>query len=62
MLAQRFRRWPDIETALGDYPVFAGQLRHYYAGDTFFLPSPEKPLTDNTIHWPNAEVILGHRL
>ena len=23
MLAQRIRRWPDIETALGDCPVFA---------------------------------------
>ena len=43
MLAQRFRRCSDIETALSDCPVLAGTA-HYYAGDTFLLPSPEKPL------------------
>ena len=25
MLAHRLRRWPNIETALGEYPVFAGK-------------------------------------
>ena len=24
MLAHRLRRWPNIKTALGEYPVFAG--------------------------------------
>ena len=24
MLAHRFRRWPNIETAVGECPVFAG--------------------------------------
>ena len=26
MLAHRLRRWPNIETALGECPVFAGKL------------------------------------
>ena len=26
----------------------------------FSIPAPETP--DNTIHWPNAYVMLGHRL
>ena len=26
MLAQRLQRWPDIETALGDFPVSAAAL------------------------------------
>ena len=26
MLAHRLRRWPDIETALGECPVFAGRI------------------------------------
>ena len=26
MLAHRLRRWPNIETALGEWPVFAGLL------------------------------------
>ena len=43
MLVQRLRRWTDIETALGDCPVFAGNA-HYYAGDAFHLLSPENPL------------------
>ena len=25
-LAHRFRRWPNIETALGECPVFGGQV------------------------------------
>ena len=41
MLTHSLRRWPVIETALGDCTVF----------------SP-----NNTIHWPNADVMLGHRL
>ena len=43
MLAQRLRRWPDIETALGDRLVFAGTA-HYYAGDAFYDPVVRKPL------------------
>ena len=40
------RRWPNIETELGYCPVFA--LTDNYP--------------DNTIHWPNCEIRLGHRL
>ena len=32
-------------------------LRHCYAGDAFLSPSTERPL-----HWPNGDVMLGHRL
>ena len=32
MLTQRLRRWPDIETSLGDYPVFAAVLPHCQGG------------------------------
>ena len=37
------RRWPNIETALGDCSVFA-VTAHYYASDPLHLPSSEKPL------------------
>ena len=51
MLTHSLRRWPVIETALGDCTVFS---------DCFNIPAPETP--DNTIHCPNADVMLGHRL
>ena len=45
MLAQRVRRWPAIETALSDCPVFGGTAALLYAGDDFSPPpSPEKQL------------------
>ena len=61
MLAQRLRRWPDIETALGDRPMFVGTA-HYYADDAFTSCRQKSHYPDNTIHWPNADVMLGHRL
>ena len=51
--------WPVIETA-------SGECRPTDCTDccimlvTLRTPEPETP--DNTIHWPNAQVILGHRL
>ena len=56
MLTHIFRRWPDIETALGDCTVFSNCC---YTGDAFY-PGARKP--DNTINWSNADVMLGHRL
>ena len=53
MWTPSLRRWPVIETALGD-----SWLLHY-AG-TLSTPAPETP--DNMIHWPNVDVLLGHRL
>ena len=47
--------WPDIETALSDCPVFGG-IYLGIACQLFILLSPEKP------HWPNADVMLAHRL
>ena len=32
MLAHRLRRWPNIETALGECPVFAGLLGNFFVG------------------------------
>ena len=37
-------------------------LRHCYVGDPFLPQSPERSLPDNTIHWSNANVMLGDRL
>ena len=54
MLTHSLCRWPGIETALGIIPCF---LLHY-AG-TLYIPTPETP--DDTIHWPNAAVMLGYR-
>ena len=50
-------RWPVIKTALGDCSVFSDCCIMLV---TFKIPAPET--TDNTIHWPNADVMLGHRL
>ena len=57
MLTRCLRRWLDIETALGDCTVFCDCC---IIRVTRFILAPETP--DNTIHWPNADVMLGHRL
>ena len=57
MLTHSLRRWPVIETALGDCTVFSDCCIMLV---TFKIPAPETP--DNTIHWPNADVMLSHRL
>ena len=52
----RIRRSPNIETELGDCPVFS-----LTAIRVTFYP-PKGHYLDNTIHWSNCEIILGHRL
>ena len=52
----RIRRWPNIETGLGDCPVFA------LTAIWVTLYAPKGHYQDNTIHWPNCEIMLGHRL
>ena len=52
-----FQCWPNIETALGDCPVLAAMrvtlsYRRRQKGNYL----------DNTIHWLNADVMLGHHL
>ena len=51
------RRWPFIKTALGDCTVFLTAALCWWR---FNIPAAETP--DNTIHWPNADVLLGHGL
>ena len=64
MFAQRLQRWPDIETAMGDFPVFAWTAICGWR----FAPPVRKATTQkshypyNTIHWPNGDVMLGYRL
>ena len=59
MLVQRLQRWTVIETALGDCPVFAWTAMWV----TLFASHRQKShYLDNTIHWLNANVMLGHRL
>ena len=57
------RRWPNIKKALGDCPVLLG-LRHCYVRVTLnFFPGRQKDhIPDNAINWPNADVMLDHRL
>ena len=57
MLTHSLRRWPVIETALGDCTVF-----YDCSIILVTLPIPEPETPDNTIHWPNADVMLSHRL
>ena len=57
MLTHSLRRWPVIETALGDCPIFSDCCIMLV---TFQIPASETP--DNIIHWPNADVMQGHRL
>ena len=62
MFNYSLRRWPNIEKALGVCPVFAGVLPHSNAGDAFLPRRQNDHFPDNTIHWPNADVMIGHRL
>ena len=57
MLTHGLRRWAVIETALGDCTVFSDCCIMLV---TFKIPASETP--DNTIHWPNADIMLDHRL
>ena len=56
MQVNRIRRWPKIETELGDCPVFALTAIRV----TLYAPKGHHP--DNTIRWPDCEIMLGHRL
>ena len=56
MLVNRIRRWPNNETELGDCPVFALTAIRV----TLYALKGHYP--DNTIHWANCEIMLGHRL
>ena len=57
MLTHSPRRWPIIETPLGDCTVFSDCCIMLV---TFKIPAPEAP--DKTIHWLNADSMLDHRL
>ena len=57
-LTHNLQRWPDIETALSDFTVFSDCCILMRVMPS--IPAPETP--DNTIHWPNGDVMLGHRL
>ena len=54
MLIHSLRCWSVIETALGDCSVFADCCITLVT-----LPILEAEKPDNTIHWPNAYVMLG---
>ena len=56
MPVNRIRRWPNIETELGDCPLFALTAIRV----TFYAPKGHYP--DSMIHWPNCEIMLSHRL
>ena len=56
MPVNSIRRWPTIETELGDCPVLARTALRV----TLYPPKGE--YSKNTIHWPNCEIMLGHRL
>ena len=62
MLNYSLRRWSSIEKALGDSPLFAGVLPYWNVGDAFLPRRQKGHLPYNTIHWPNADVMMGHRL
>ena len=55
MLTHSLRRWPDIKTALVMFTDCCIVIRV-----TLSIPASKTP--DNTIHWPNADVMLDHRL
>ena len=57
MLTHSLGRWLFIETALGDCTFFSDCCIMLVI---FQIPASETP--DNTIHWPNVDVMLGHRL
>ena len=53
------RRWPNIDTELGDCPVFDWTAMRV----TFCSLRRQKSYyPDNRIHWPNTDVMLGDRL
>ena len=56
MPVDRSRRWPSIETELGDCSVFA------LTAIRVTLSPPIGHYPDNIIHCPNYEIMLGHRL
>ena len=56
MQVDRIRRWPNIETELGDCSVFSLTAIRV----TLYPLRGHYP--DNTIHWPNCEIMLGHSL
>ena len=58
MLNHSLRRWPVIETALGDCTGFF--LTAALCWWRFNILAPGA--SDNTIHWPSADVMLGHFL
>ena len=59
LLAQRLCCWPNNETGMGDCPVFAWTAVQV---TLFYSRLQKSHYPDNTIHWPNADVMLGHRL
>ena len=44
MLAQRLRRWPNIETTLGQFIVFVGNVH-------LKTPHPQCRLNDGPVSW-----------
>ena len=58
MLTHSLQRCPDIETALGDCIMFSDCYIVMWV--PLSIPVPEKP--HYMIHWPNTDVMLGHRL
>ena len=50
----RIRRWLNIEIELGDCPVFA------LTAIRLTLNAPNGHYSDDTIHWPNCEIMLAH--
>ena len=59
MLPQHLPCCPGIETALDDCPMFAWNAMWV----TLFSSRRQKShYPDNTIHWPEADIMLGHRL
>ena len=59
MLVQRLRRWPYIETAMGDCPVFAWTAMWATLSSSRRQKSHNP---ENTIHWPDTDIMLGQRL
>ena len=56
MPVNRIRHWPSIETELGECPVFA------LTAIRVTLYPTKGHYADDTIHWPNCEIMLGHHL
>ena len=59
MLSYSLRRWPNIEIAFGDCPVFAGVLPHIAMPVTLYYPDARKATSQITRHigqcWCNDE-------